>query len=115
MIECLEFRAVERGTLRGFAKIKMPHWRLTMDDVAIHEKNGKTWAALPARPILDANREVVRDEEGKVKYARTLYFDDRATADRFSDAVVKAVAPLRAKTKKPAVDNLNDELPDFTI
>jgi hypothetical protein len=110
MIECLEFRSVERGTLKGFAKIKVPQWHLTMDDVAIHEKNGKRWAALPARPMLDAKREVVKDEEGKPKYAKTLYFDDRDVADRFSDAVVKAVALV---AKKPVADD--DELPDFTI
>ena len=115
MIECLEFRRVERGTLKGFAKIKVPQWRLTMDDVAIHEKNGKAWAALPARPILDENREVVRDEEGKVKYCKTLYFDDRATADRFSDAVLKAVASRKPETKKPIAEEFNDELPDFTL
>jgi hypothetical protein len=76
-LELIEWRLVERGTLKGFAKVRVPEWHLTIDDVAVHEKNGKSWAALPSRPMLDPDRQPLRDDDGKVKYARTLYFDDR--------------------------------------
>lgn len=104
MIEVLEFRTVERGSLKGFAKIRVPEWRLSIDDVGIHESHGKWWAALPSRPMLDNNKNVVIGEDGKVKYVRSLWFDDRAIADKFSAAVVEAVM----KEKKPAPDGLRD-------
>jgi hypothetical protein len=115
-IEVVSWRSVERGSLKGFAKIRVPQWKLVIDDVAVHSLNGKSWAALPARPVLDPSRQVVRDDSGKVKYAKTLYFDDRATADRFSAAVLEAVKKhAGAETKKPVAEELNDELSDFTI
>jgi len=115
MIECVDFRAVERGSLRGFAKVGVPQWHLTIDDVAIHDSNGKRWAALPARPQLNANREVVRGDDGKPKYVKTLFFDSREIADRFSSAVLEAVDKHQGNSKKPVADVLNDELPDFTL
>jgi hypothetical protein len=109
MIEVLEFRAVERGSLKGFAKIRVPNWKMSIDDVGIHESHGKWWAALPARPMLDHDKKVVIGDDGKVKYIKSLWFDDRETADRFSAAVVEAVM----KVKKPAA--VNDELQDFRV
>ena len=109
MIEVLEFRSVERGSLKGFAKIRVPNWKMSIDDVGIHEFHGKWWAALPARPMLDADKKVVIGDDGKVKYVRSLWFDDRDTADKFSAAVVEAVM----RVKKPAA--VNDGLQDFRV
>jgi hypothetical protein len=64
---------------------------MTIDGVALHRKDGKQWAQLPARPMLDANRELEREPDGKPRYARVLWFDDRDTADRFSAAVAAAL------------------------
>ena len=58
--------------------------------------HGKWWAALPARPMLDADKKVVIGDDGKVKYVRSLWFDDRETADKFSAAVVEAVMKERS-------------------
>ena len=114
MIECVSWRSVERGSLLGFAKIKIAQWKLTIDDVAVHQSNGKRWAALPARPQLDASRQVVRGDDGKPKYVKTMFFDDRATADRFSAAVVEAVKGHMPKAEQPTAA-FGDGLADFTI
>jgi hypothetical protein len=90
-IEVVEWRSFQRNTLLGFAKIRVPEWRLTFDGIAIHEKNGKRWAQLPSKPVLDANRELVKESDGKLRYAKVIEFDDREISTRFSDAVVKAV------------------------
>jgi hypothetical protein len=37
-VECASWRSVERGTLKGFAKIRIPAWHLTIDDVAVHAR-----------------------------------------------------------------------------
>jgi hypothetical protein len=91
-VECIDFRPLERNTLRGFAKIRVPDWNLIFDGVAIHEKDGRTWAQLPARPMLDANGYAVQNDAGKIQYARMSWFDDREAGDRFSAAVIAAVA-----------------------
>jgi hypothetical protein len=91
-IECLEWRPVERNTLKGFPKLRVPAWNLILDGVAVHSKNGRAWAQLPARPQLDADGKAVRDEDsGKIKYAKILEFTDRSHSDAFSDGVVDAV------------------------
>ena len=56
-----------------------------------------------------ADKKVVIGDDGKVKYVRSLWFDDRDTADRFSAAVVEAVM----KEKKPAA--IDDGLRDFRV
>ena len=47
--------------------------------------------------MIDADRELVREDDGKIKYAKILWFDDRAVSDRFSDAVIAAVQRRRAE------------------
>jgi hypothetical protein len=94
---CLEFRPVERNTLLGFAKIKVCAWHLIMDGVAIHERDGRSWAQLPARPQIDKDTGMVVRDGAKIQYAKVLEFDDRDVANRFSDAVVAAVKKAAAK------------------
>ncbi len=88
---CTAWRPCERGTLRSFADIFLPSLHLEIRDIAVHEKNEKRWVQLPARPQLDGNRELVRDQTGKIQYATIMRFRDRPTADAFSGAVVTAI------------------------
>jgi hypothetical protein len=90
-IVILDWRPLARNTLKGFARIKIVEWKLIVNDVAVHERDGRKWAALPSRPMLDSNRRLMLDETGKPKYSRVLEFTEREIADRFSDAVVAAV------------------------
>jgi hypothetical protein len=94
---CIDWRPCNKNTLRGFAKITVPRWHLSMDGVAIHEKDGRQWAQLPARPQVDKDGTVLRDETGKIKYARILEFTDKETGWKFSDAVVAAVKKAVAR------------------
>ena len=94
-VVCLAWRPLERNTLKGFARIHVPAWHFTIIDVAVHESHGKRWAQLPARPQLDDNRELIREADGRIRYARILEFD-RDTAARFSAAVVNAVTSVIA-------------------
>jgi hypothetical protein len=96
-IDVLEWRACERNTLLGFAKIKVNSWGLVIDGVAIHKKNDRKWAQLPSRPQIGKDGTVMKDEAGKSKYAIILEFDDKRRAWDFSDAVVAAVARKAAQ------------------
>jgi hypothetical protein len=100
---CIEWRPCERNTLRGFAKIKIPAWSLVIDGVAIHKRDERQWAQLPSRPQIDKDGTVLREDDGKVKYAKIMEIDDKAKAWAFSDEVVAAVA-----RKLAAVSELNN-------
>jgi hypothetical protein len=76
--------------LRGFAKVRVEELRLTICDVAIHQKGDITWAQPPSRPWV-RDGELVIGDDGKVQYSPILEFDNAAVRTAFSRAVVSAV------------------------
>jgi hypothetical protein len=120
-IVCKWFKPFERNTLRGFAEINITELGMTMRDVAIHTKNGSTWAQPPAKPQIKDGAVVI--ENGKAQYINIIEFGSREARDKFSNAVISAVqatdegrralgAPVMAQQArphdKPAFD---DEIP----
>jgi hypothetical protein len=83
------FKPIVKGALRGFATVQLPIG-IVIADVPICTSHGKTWASLPSKPILDADGRHA-EEGGKRKYAPILRWANRATADRWSQAVVDLV------------------------
>jgi hypothetical protein len=83
-----EWRPMRRNTLLGFADITLPIG-LQIDDVAVHSRGGRAWASLPARPVIEDGRLVIRD--GKPAYARILAWRSSDLADKFSAAVVNLI------------------------
>ena len=96
-VECVEFKTLEKNTLRGFAEIRNPDMRMRIKDVTVHEKDGRRWAALPGKPQINKERQLVTDASGKVQYTPVLCFESRAVSDAFSEAVLKAVDDYRRK------------------
>ena len=90
-IRCVNWRPFTRNTLQGFAAFNVPAMRLTIRDCAVHRKNGRRWVQLPARPILDDNRDLVHDVRGKIQYATIVQFDSREVSDAFSAAALHAL------------------------
>ena len=90
-VVCTDWRKCERNTLRGFANLLVPMIGLHIRDVAVHEENGQRWVQLPARPQLDENRELIREENGRVRYATILAFDSTEAASEFNDAALTAL------------------------
>ena len=93
-LDCTAFRAVSKGTLRGFATIIVRDLKMTLHDVALHEKdNGARWAAPPSRPMVDTSAKTVMLDRatGKVAYVPSVSFDDAKTREAFSHDVWEAV------------------------
>ena len=84
----------QRSTLLGFAKIRIKELRLVISGVDIHQKNGSQWAQLPAKPMLQ-NDQLVRGEDGRIRYARILEFEGEEVRQAFSAAVLQAYDTYR--------------------
>jgi hypothetical protein len=84
-----KWRPLVRNTLRGFADVEMPSG-FQIDEIAVHVRDGRAWASLPARPMLDADgRHVVRED--KPQYATIMRWRTRELADRWSAAVIELI------------------------
>lgn len=90
-ITILSYTPVDpRGTLVGFADVRINHWYQRLLGCAVHvHQNDSRWVQLPARPMLDQNGNVLRGENGN--YAPSVEFDDRDKLRRFSAAVIEAL------------------------
>jgi hypothetical protein len=89
-ITCESFHPLVRNTLRGFASITIHELKLTIHDIAVHEKGESRWAQLPAKPQI-RDGELVRDDAGKIQYWPVLEFGSRAVRDAFSTRVIEAL------------------------
>ena len=58
----------------GFAGLWLRAARLDVHGCAVHEKIGKRWAQLPARPRLDQDHQLARDDAGKIRYWPVMDF-----------------------------------------
>jgi hypothetical protein len=86
---CKSFHRLNRNTLKGFADITAAELQLTIN-VALHQKGGSRWVALPSKPMLKGDT-VIKDETGKIKYIPVLQFASREVGDAFSAAAIRAV------------------------
>jgi hypothetical protein len=89
-VTCADWRPLHRNTLRGFARVRIAELDLTIHDVAIHEKNGRAWAQMPAKPWI-RDGQLVADDTGKVQYSPILEFNRREVREAFSQRVIAAV------------------------
>jgi hypothetical protein len=67
-VQCTAWRPLPapKGTLLGFASIRVAEAGVTFLDVALHRKNNAVWMATPARPWVEAG-ELVRNDAGKIQ------------------------------------------------
>jgi hypothetical protein len=90
-ITCTDWRALHRNTLRGFAVVTIAELKLTIRDVAIHQKNDSRWAQLPAKPQVKDGALIKDAATGKIAYTSVMEFTSKAVRDAFSQAVIAAV------------------------
>ena len=69
-VEIESFKPLKSNTLHGFCDIVVPELHLRIHDITIHEKNGKRWIGLPAKPQLTREGVARRDERDKISTPR---------------------------------------------
>jgi len=86
----VSWRPVRKGSLRGFATVRLAIGLTIRDCPVLVGRNG-AWATLPGKPQIDAEGRHKKDVNGKPAYVCILEWDSRALSDRFSNGVVSAV------------------------
>ena len=86
----LDFRSVPKNSLVGFAKVEFPS-RMVINDITILTGERGPWASPPSKPQLDRDGNVLRDQNGKIRYSPIIEFADRETRTRWSNAVIDAL------------------------
>lgn len=79
------------NTLVGFCAVVVPELHLKILDLSVHEKNESRWVGLPAKPQINRDGTVRRDDRGKTAYTPILEFTDKATRDAFSARVIASL------------------------
>lgn len=87
-VALLSFRPLVKGALRGFASIQIG--ALQINDVSVYTKDGRSWAALPSKPMIGSNGPV-KDSAGKQRYQPVCAWASKESADRFSEGVCAAI------------------------
>lgn len=82
------WKAIVKNTLQGFASIELPNG-LYIDDISIHQKNGKWWSAMPSVPMLENGQHRIKD--GKPQYKSIMRWRSRELGDQFSVKLIAAI------------------------
>ena len=82
-IKITKYREFKKGSLLGFCNILMDNISLEIRDVTYHQKDGKRWVGLPAKPY--------QDEKGETKYSYIIKFLDKARWGQFQKATLEAL------------------------
>jgi len=86
----ISFKPLVKNSLRGFATVELPIG-LKISDIPVLVSNGKAWAALPSKPVVDKDGQHKRDVNGKPQYGTLFEWAYRDLSDRFSQTVIALV------------------------
>ncbi len=76
-----DVRPLDRNTLKASFTVTLPSG-MVVHECTLHIKGDSRWVGLPARSY---------ERNGERKWVPIIEFTDRATADRFRDAVLAAI------------------------
>jgi DNA-binding cell septation regulator SpoVG len=82
-----DWRPYVSGGLRGYVRVELDIG-LVIPNIRIMVGSNSPFVIMPEQPILQDGK-LKRDVNGKPVYAPTVQWKDRATADKFSAAVIK--------------------------
>lgn len=86
---CSEFRRHQKGSLQGFGRFQHRGTGITINDCAIHERNGRRYVNFPAKAY---------EKDGATSYAPLVEIRDKGQAEAFQRA---ALAALNLYLKSP--------------
>jgi hypothetical protein len=85
----LDWKPLSAGALLGRASVELNG--LVISDVGIFAKDGARWSQMPAEPMRDRDGQLLKGENGKVRYRSPLKWKTRELQERFSHALISAI------------------------
>jgi hypothetical protein len=85
-----EWAPVEKNTLRGFVRARMPSG-VIFHDCAVHRKDSSWWVSPASKPMIGRDGQHMKDQAGRPMYAPVVTFGSKELRDRFSIAVLDAL------------------------
>jgi hypothetical protein len=89
-MELLTWQRVDKGVVVGRASVRLPIG-LEIADITVFQKDGRTWAGMPAEPVRDRDGQIMKDDRGKARYRTNIKWETRELADRFGEALVALI------------------------
>ena len=95
MITATDWRPLERNTLRGFVTLRLAPSGIVIRECTVHEKDGKRWIGLPARPQTSKDGSPRLDPKtGKPAWQPIVEIAGRDERERFQATALAAVDKL---------------------
>jgi hypothetical protein len=82
-IEIIDFRPIEKNTLKGFLTARLTSVYLEIRDLALHEKEGRKWIQLPAKPY--------KKDDGGQGWSYIVRFYEKNKYHQFQELALKAL------------------------
>ena len=91
-IKIVEYKDLNRNTLKAFFSLRMTTIGLEIKGVALHEKpDGKRWVQLPTKPY--------QKTDGSTAYTPVVDFYDKGRERQFQKLTLEALDKYRATTR----------------
>ncbi len=103
MIECINFKSYQKGSLQGFADFYLPRWGVEIKGCSLYMKDGQRWLNLPSQPY--------KNEDGDTKYAPSIRFREKTHYDRFCEQAKAAIDDYCAKQCNAEAVPVAEEVP----
>jgi hypothetical protein len=81
---------IEKNTLRGFVRAKMPSG-VVFHDCSVHQQNGAWWVSPASKPMVGRDGMQMKDQAGKPLYTPVVSFGSKELRDKFSTAILDAL------------------------
>jgi hypothetical protein len=100
----IDWRPLHRNTLCGFCAVRFESG-IEVYEIAIHVAGSRAWASPPGKPWIDANGQVVRDDDGKIKYQRIIGFLSHGVRSAWSRTVLNALRAVHPEVFPEVTDD----------
>ena len=91
-IEITDFRSCEKNTLQGFATARLTNVGLEIRDIALHQKNGKRWFQLPAKPY--------QKPDGSQGWSYIVSFYEKKNYHQLQEVALKALDAFQREARR---------------
>ncbi len=86
-----EWKPLHRNSMRGFMTATLPSGMI-LHDIVVHVSDAGPWAAPPSKPMIGRDGVAMKDAAGKARYSPIVSFADKQTRERWSSAMIAALA-----------------------